>query len=427
MRDKVFALIDCNAFYVSCERVFNPKLNNRPVVALSNNDGCIISRSKEAKALGIKMGVPLFKVKDIVEKEKVVVFSSNYTLYADMSRRVMNIISSSSPYTEIYSIDEAFVELSSLPIDYESYAHQLRQTILQHTGIPVSIGIASTKTLAKVANHKAKKDDSLNGVCSLVNYNNIDQILELTEVGDVWGVGRRLSKKLINHGIHNAKLLKNCSDSWIRKMMSVNGLKTITELRGISCIPLEEYSMTRKSCCTTRSFGKLLTNLDDIEQAVTTFARRAAERIRSESLAASCVSVFVRTNPFDKKSAYYSNGASRTLSHPTHDSITIIETALLLTKRIFKNNYQYKKAGVLLSGLCDESEIQETLFEKNYNQNSDLMSAIDAINYRYGRDTLQMASECKVGNWKQKRENCTRNYTTQIDSCLLYTSPSPRD
>ena len=419
MRDKVFALIDCNAFYVSCERVFNPKLNNRPVVALSNNDGCIISRSKEAKALGIKMGVPLFKVKDIVEKEKVVVFSSNYTLYADMSRRVMNIISSSSPYTEIYSIDEAFVELSSLPIDYESYAHQLRQTILQHTGIPVSIGIASTKTLAKVANHKAKKDDSLNGVCSLVNYNNIDQILELTEVGDVWGVGRRLSKKLINHGIHNAKLLKNCSDSWIRKMMSVNGLKTITELRGISCIPLEEYSMTRKSCCTTRSFGKLLTNLDDIEQAVTTFARRAAERIRSESLAASCVSVFVRTNPFDKKSAYYSNGASRTLAHPTHDSITIIETSLLLTKRIFKNNYQYKKAGVLLSGLCDESEIQETLFEKNYNQNSDLMSAIDAINYRYGRDTLQMASECKVGNWKQKRENCTRNYTTQIDRLLL--------
>ena len=419
MRDKVFALIDCNAFYVSCERVFNPKLNNRPVVALSNNDGCIISRSKEAKALGIKMGVPLFKVKDIVEKEKVVVFSSNYTLYADMSRRVMNIISSSSPYTEIYSIDEAFVELSSLPIDYESYAHQLRQTILQHTGIPVSIGIASTKTLAKVANHKAKKDDSLNGVCSLVNYNNIDQILELTEVGDVWGVGRRLSKKLINHGIHNAKLLKNCSDSWIRKMMSVNGLKTITELRGISCIPLEEYSMTRKSCCTTRSFGKLLTNLEDIEQAVTTFARRAAERIRSESLAASCVSVFVRTNPFDKKSAYYSNAASRTLSHPTHDSITIIETALLLTKRIFKNNYQYKKAGVLLSGLCDESEIQETLFEKNYNQNSDLMSAIDAINYRYGRDTLQMASECKVGNWKQKRENCTRNYTTQIDRLLL--------
>ena len=419
MREKVFALIDCNAFYVSCERVFNPKLNNRPVVALSNNDGCIISRSKEAKALGIKMGVPLFKVKDIVEKEKVVVFSSNYTLYADMSRRVMNIISSSSPYTEIYSIDEAFVELSSLPIDYESYAHQLRQTILQHTGIPVSIGIASTKTLAKVANHKAKKDDSLNGVCSLVNYNNIDQILELTEVGDVWGVGRRLSKKLINHGIHNAKLLKNCSDSWIRKMMSVNGLKTITELRGISCIPLEEYSMTRKSCCTTRSFGKLLTNLEDIEQAVTTFARRAAERIRSESLAASCVSVFVRTNPFDKKSAYYSNGASRTLSHPTHDSITIIETSLLLTKRIFKNNYQYKKAGVLLSGLCDESEIQETLFEKNYNQNSDLMSAIDAINYRYGRDTLQMASECKVGNWKQKRENCTRNYTTQIDRLLL--------
>ena len=419
MNNKVFALIDCNAFYVSCERVFNPKLNNRPVVALSNNDGCIISRSKEAKALGIKMGVPLFKVKDIVEKENVFVFSSNYTLYADMSRRVMNIISHSSPHTEIYSIDEAFVELSSLSIDYEEYAHQLRKTILQHTGIPVSIGIASTKTLSKVANHKAKKDESLNGVCSLVDHENIDQVLESTEVGDIWGVGRRLSKKLINHGIYNAKLLKNCSDSWIRKAMSVNGLKTITELRGISCMSLEENSITRKSCCTTRSFGKLLTNLEDVEQAVTTFARRATERIRSESLAASCISVFLRTNPFDKKSPYYSNGASRTLPYPTHDSITIIETALTLTKRIFKNKYQYKKAGVLLSGLCDESEIQETLFEKNYNQNSNLMSAIDSINYRYGRDTIQMASECKLGSWKQKRKNCTQNYTTQIDRLLL--------
>jgi len=182
---------------------------------------------------------------------------------------------------------------------------------------------------------------------------------------------------------------------------------------------LEENSMTRKSCCTTRSFGKLLTNLEDVEQAVTTFARRATERIRSESLAASCISVFLRTNPFDKKSPYYSNGASRTLPYPTHDSITIIETALTLTKRIFKNKYQYKKAGVLLSGLCDESEIQETLFEKNYDQNSNLMSAIDSINYRYGRDTIQMASECKLGSWKQKRKNCTQNYTTQIDRLLL--------
>ena len=212
MSSKVFALIDCNAFYVSCERVFNPKLNNRPVVALSNNDGCIISRSKEAKALGIKMGVPLFKVKDIVKKEKVIVFSSNYTLYADMSRRVMNIIANFSSNTEVYSIDEAFIEISDLSVDYENYAHQLRSTILQHTGIPVSIGLAPTKTLSKVANHKAKKDESLNGVCSFIGKDNLNDILEATEVGDIWGIGRRLSKKLINQGVYNARLLKDSSD-----------------------------------------------------------------------------------------------------------------------------------------------------------------------------------------------------------------------
>ena len=419
MVGKVFALIDCNAFYVSCERVFNPKLNNRPVVALSNNDGCIISRSKEAKALGIKMGVPLFKVKDIVKKEKVIVFSSNYTLYADMSRRVMNIIANFSSNTEVYSIDEAFIEISDLSVDYENYAHQLRSTILQHTGIPVSIGLASTKTLSKVANHKAKKDESLNGVCSFIGKDNLNDILEATEVGDIWGIGRRLSKKLINQGVYNARLLKDSSDSWVRKMMSVNGLKTITELRGISCIPLEESSMTRKSCCTTRSFGKFLTTLEDVEQAVTTFARRTTERIRSESLAASCVSVFVRTNPFDKKSPYYSNGASKTLPYPTHDTTLIVKTALSLTKRIFKKNYKYKKAGVLLSGFCDESEIQETLFDKNYNHNTDLMSALDSINKKYGRDTVQLASECQSGQWRQKRKSLTQNYTTQIDKLPL--------
>ena len=295
---KVFALIDCNAFYVSCERVFNPKLNNRPVVALSNNDGCIIARSKEAKALGIKMGVPLFKVKDIIERENVIVFSSNYTLYADMSRRVMNIISEFSPSIEVYSIDEAFIELTGVKVDYEFYAHKLRQTILQYTGIPVSIGIASTKTLTKVANHIAKDNESLNGVCSLVDHKNLDRVLEDTHVSDIWGVGRQLSKKLITSGVFNAKLLKNSEDTWIRKMMSINGLKTVSELREISCLDLEETSATRKSCCTTRSFGRPLVNLEDIEQAVTTFARRATERIRGEDLTASMVSVFLRTNPF---------------------------------------------------------------------------------------------------------------------------------
>ena len=418
MKKKVFALIDCNAFYVSCERVFNPKLNNKPVVALSNNDGCIIARSKEAKALGIKMGVPLFKVKDIVERENVIVFSSNYTLYADMSRRVMNIISEFAPSIEVYSIDEAFIELTNMNVDYESYVRQMRKVILQYTGIPVSIGVASTKTLTKVANHIAKDDESLEGVCSLVKHENLDQVLEDTNVVDVWGVGRQLSKKLIANGIFNAKLLKNCEDAWVRKMMSVNGLKTVSELREISCLDLEETSTTRKSCCTTRSFGKPLVNLDDIEQAVTTFARRATERIRGENLTASTVSVFLRTNPFDRN-RYYSNSSTTTLSYPTYDTMQIVKTALQLTKIIFRENYKYKKAGVLLSGFYEKGTETKDLFSEARYRSPKLMSAVDQINERYGSDTIQIATECQIGKWKQKRRNCTQSYTTQLDNVLL--------
>ena len=418
MKKKIFALIDCNAFYVSCERVFNPKLNNKPVVALSNNDGCIIARSKEAKALGIKMGVPLFKVKDIVERENVIVFSSNYTLYADMSRRVMNIISEFAPSIEVYSIDEAFIELTNMNVDYESYVRQMRKVILQYTGIPVSIGIASTKTLTKVANHIAKDDESLEGVCSLVKHENLDQVLEDTNVADVWGVGRQLSKKLIANGVFNAKLLKNCEDAWVRKMMSVNGLKTVSELREISCLDLEETSATRKSCCTTRSFGKPLVNLDDIEQAVTTFARRATERIRGENLTASTVSVFLRTNPFDRN-RYYSNSSTTTLSYPTYDTMQIVKTALQLTKIIFRENYKYKKAGVLLSGFYEKGTETKDLFSEARYRSPKLMSAVDQINERYGSDTIQIATECQIGKWKQKRKNCTQSYTTQLDNVLL--------
>ena len=418
MKKKVFALIDCNAFYVSCERVFNPKLNNKPVVALSNNDGCIIARSKEAKALGIKMGVPLFKVKDIVERENVIVFSSNYTLYADMSRRVMNIISEFTPSIEVYSIDEAFIELTNMNVDYESYVRQMRKVILQYTGIPVSIGVASTKTLTKVANHIAKDDESLEGVCSLIQHENLDQVLEDTNVADVWGVGRQLSKKLIANGIFNAKLLKNCEDAWVRKMMSVNGLKTVSELREISCLDLEETSATRKSCCTTRSFGKPLINLEDIEQAVTTFARRATERIRGENLIASTVSVFLRTNPFDRN-RYYSNSSTTTLSYPTYDTVQIVKTALQLTKIIFRENYKYKKAGVLLSGFYEKGTETKDLFSEARYRSPKLMSAVDQINERYGSDTIQIATECQMGKWKQKRKNCTQSYTTQLDNVLL--------
>ena len=419
MHKKVFALIDCNAFYVSCERVFNPKLNNRPVVALSNNDGCIIARSKEAKALGIKMGVPLFKVKDIIQREKVVVFSSNYTLYADMSRRVMNVISEFAPSIEIYSIDEAFIDFTGARLNYEDYARSLRATILKCTGIPVSIGIGTTKTLAKIANHIAKDDETLDGVYSLVDIKSIDNILEQTEVGEIWGVGRQLSKKLISQGIYNAKLLKYCEDHWIRKMMSINGLKTVTELRGISCLPLQEISATRKSCCTTRTFGRPLMKIEDVEQAMTTFARRATERIRDEGLVASSVSSFLRTSPFDRGNKYYSNSDSITLGDPTCDTILIINAALSIVRRIFKEGYKYKKGGVLLSGFYVEGEEPQSLFSSVKKKSSNLMLAIDNINQRYGNDTIQIASECQAANWRQKRKNCTQSYTTQINKLLL--------
>ena len=419
MHKKIFALIDCNAFYVSCERAFNPQFNNRPVVALSNNDGCIIARSKEAKALGIKMGVPLFKVKDIIQKEKVIVFSSNYTLYADMSRRVMNVISEFAPSIEIYSIDEAFIELTGFRLDYEDYARNLRATILRCTGIPVSIGIGTTKTLAKIANHIAKDDETLDGIYSLVNMKNIDGILEQTKVEEIWGIGRQLSKKLTSQGVYNAKILKYCDDYWIRKMMSINGLKTVTELRGISCLPLQEISVTRKSCCTTRTFGGPLMKLEDVEQAITTFARRATERIRGEGLVASSVSAFLRTSPFDRRNKYYSNSDSITLNHPTYDTIIIVHAALAIVKKIFKEGHKYKKGGVLLSGFYTKGEEPRSLFSSFKKESPNLMLTIDNINQRYGSDTIQMASECQATKWRQKRKNCTQSYTTQINKLLL--------
>lgn len=418
MKNKIFALIDCNAFYVSCERVFNPKLNNRPVVALSNNDGCIIARSKEAKALGIKMGVPLFKVKDIIRREKVHVFSSNYTLYGDMSRRVMNTIAEFTNDIEVYSIDEAFIGLTGIPGDLLKYAHKIRKVILQYTGIPVSIGIANTKTLAKTANHLAKDDESFNGVCSLLNLKNIDAVLSCIEVGEVWGIGRQLSKKLNMHGIYNIKQLKDAEDSRIRKLMSINGLKTVFELRGTSCLPLEEVRTTRKSCCTSRSFGQSLKELADIQQAVSIFARRAVERIRKEQLLTSSVTVFLRTNPFDKKNKYYFNTTSIHLSKPSNDTIEVVKVASNLTRKIFKTGYAYQKAGVLLSGFYPEGEEPVDLFSKNSTIRDELMVAIDKINLRHGGNTIKIASEQLSGVWAQKKENCSPNYTTNIDAVL---------
>ncbi len=417
---KKIALVDCNSFYVSCERLFNPKIRKKPVVVLSNNDGCIVSRSNEAKALGIKMGEPYFKAKDIIVKNNVHVFSSNYSLYGDLSRRVMRTLKRFNSDIEVYSIDEAFIDLSNFPDnEVENVAQEIRAMVLQWTGIPTSIGIAKTKTLSKVANHIAKKKES--GVTSLIGIENIDPILEKVEINDVWGVGKQLTKFYHENGIYNAKQLKNMSNTWIKKSSNVLSSRTAMELGGIPCIDLEKTTSKRKSCVVSRSFGQRVEKFQELKEAIANYCLNASEKIRSESLIAKSITVFIRTSPFQSKFGYYSN--SKTIDFPigTNNSIEIVKTALSALEAIFKNGYRYQKAGVLLAGLSNADE-KNNLFssEKDEKINS-LMKSIDSTNYRYGRSAISLASAGVKKRWNMKRE-----YSSRIDTADFYSLPTIR-
>ena len=412
------ALIDCNSFYVSCERLFNPKIRKKPVVVLSNNDGCIISRSNEAKVLGIKMGEPYFKEKDIIVKNNVQVFSSNYSLYGDISRRVMRTLKRFNSDIEIYSIDEAFLDLSNFPDnEVENVGHEIRNIVLKWTGIPTSIGIAKTKTLSKVANHIAKKKQS--GVTSFIGIENIDSILEKVEINDVWGVGKQLTKFYHKSGIYNAKQLKNVSNTWIKKSSNVLSSRTAMELRGIPCIDLEATSSKRKSCVVSRSFGQRVENFQELKEAIASYSLNASEKIRSESLVTKSITVFIRTSPFQSRFGYYSN--SKTIDFPiaTNNSIEIVKAAISSLETIFKNGYRYQKAGVMLSRLSD-SVGGKNLFssEKDKKINS-LMKSIDNTNHRYGRSTLSLASA-----GVHKRWNTRRQHYSKIDTVDFYCLPT---
>ena len=412
------ALIDCNSFYVSCERLFNPKIRKKPVVVLSNNDGCIISRSNEAKVLGIKMGEPYFKEKDIIVKNNVQVFSSNYSLYGDISRRVMRTLKRFNSDIEIYSIDEAFLDLSNFPDnEVENVGHEIRNIVLKWTGIPTSIGIAKTKTLSKVANHIAKKKQS--GVTSFIGIENIDSILEKVEINDVWGVGKQLTKFYHKSGIYNAKQLKNVSNTWIKKSSNVLSSRTAMELRGIPCIDLEATSSKRKSCVVSRSFGQRVENFQELKEAIASYSLNASEKIRSESLVTKSITVFIRTSPFQSRFGYYSN--SKTIDFPiaTNNSIEIVKAAISSLETIFKNGYRYQKAGVMLSRLSD-SVGGKNLFssEKDKKINS-LMKSIDNTNHRYGRSTLSLASA-----GIHKRWNTRRQHYSKIDTADFYCLPT---
>ena len=413
---KKIALIDCNSFYVSCERLFNPKIRKKPVVVLSNNDGCIISRSNEAKALGIKMGEPYFKAKNIIVKNNVQVFSSNYSLYGDISRRVMRTLKRFNSEIEVYSIDEAFLDLSNFSDDeIESVGIEIRSIILQWTGIPTSIGIAKTKTLSKIANHIAKKEKS--GVVSLIGIEDIDPILEKVEIGDVWGVGRQLTKFYIKNDIYNAKQLKNISNTWVKKSSNVLSSRTAMELRGISCIDLEIQDSKRKSCVVSRSFGKKVETFQELKESVTNYCLNASEKIRSESLIAKSVTVFLRTSPFQNRGIYYSN--SKTIDFPiaTDNSIEIVKAAINGLKDIFKKGYKYQKVGVMLSGLSN-LENKNNLFSSSKDEKiKSLMRSIDSTNCRYGRSALSLASGGVNKKWNIKRKHSSKIDTVDF-RCL---------
>ncbi len=417
---KKIALIDCNSFYVSCERLFNPKIRKKPVVVLSNNDGCIISRSTEAKALGIKMGEPYFKAKDIIIKNKVEVFSSNYSLYGDLSRRVMRTLKRFNSDIEVYSIDEAFLDLSNFPDnEVESVGREIRETVLKWTGIPTSIGIAKTKTLSKVANHIAKKKKS--GVTSLIGIENIDPILEKVEINDVWGVGKQLTKFYHKNGIYNAKQLKNKSNTWIKKNSNVLGSRTAMELRGVPCIDLETTQTKRKSCVVSRSFGQRIEKYQELKEAVANYCLNASEKIRSESLIAKSITVFVRTSPFQSRFGYYSNSKTIDFAISTNNSIEIVKTALVALDSIFKNGYRYQKAGVMLTGLSNEDGSKNLFSSEKDEKIKGLMKSIDNTNYRYGRSTLSLASA-----GVQKRWNMRREHSSKIDTADFYLLPTIR-
>jgi len=419
-RTRKLALVDCNSFYVSCERLFNPKIRKKPVVVLSNNDGCIISRSNEAKALGIKMGEPYFKAKDIIVRNKVEVFSSNYSLYGDLSRRVMRTLKRFNAEIEVYSIDEAFMDLSNFPDDeVEKIGKEIRETVLQWTGIPTSIGIAKTKTLSKVANHIAKKKQS--GVTSLIGIDNLDPILEKVEINDVWGVGRQLTKFYQKNGIYNAKQLKNKSNTWIKKSSNVLGSRTAMELRGIPCINLETTQSKRKSCVVSRSFGKRIEKFQELKEAVANYCLNASEKIRSESLVAKAITVFVRTSPFQRNFSYYSNAKTIDFPIATNNSIEIVKTAVSILEKIFKNGYQYQKAGVMLAGLRNDDGRKNLFSSEKDEKIKSLMQSIDNTNYRYGRSTLSLASAGVHKKWNMRRQ-----YSSKIDTADFYCLPTIR-
>lgn len=412
----MYALIDCNNFYVSCERVFRPDLKGKPVAVLSNNDGCVIALSNEAKELGIKRGTPFFKCSDTIKKNGGHVFSSNYTLYGDMSHRIMNLISAYSSDIEIYSIDEAFIKINfeKSQTEYiENFFYNMRKEIIKCSGIPVSIGIGKTKTLAKSGNYLAKIYYSQIGVC-LINESNIDNQLKLVPIQNIWGIGPKYSKMISNFGIYTAYELTHVNDSWIRKRMKICGLRTIQELRGIEQINISESFPDKKAIVSSRSFGIPVKEYKLLREALSEYVSRAAIKLRNQDSFAGVITVFMGTNRF-KNIDQYSNSLTVTLPFQTNNDVVIFKYASKALDKIFKDGYEYKKIGVMLTNLIPHSEKQYSYLENNelFERDQKLLKVMDNINSKYGKSTIQTAASGFSRTWSMRREHLSPRYTTR--------------
>ena len=412
----LFALADCNNFYVSCERVFQPHLENKPVVVLSNNDGCVVARSNEVKKLGLPMGAPAFKWQDFFIQHQVHVFSSNYALYSDMSDRVMTVLASLCPQIEIYSHDEAFLAFSgSWHIDLEEYARRIRHEVKKRTGVPVSIGLAGTKTLAKAANKLAKSSPEFQGVLDLGAHQDRDHFLRSLQAKDIWGIGPRYARLLQGYGIRTAHDLKEADPAWIKKKLTISGLHTVLELQGVPCLDLETQPQPAKSLVRSRSFGRPVTELAELRQALSSHVQSAARRLRANGQIAGCLHVFLQTNRF-KPGPQYSPCISTCLCRATNHTQPMLSAALGLLQRIYTKGYPFQKTGVLLTDLQPESARQLTFWEAAATDQESagrLMKTLDRINARYGKDTVQYACAGIEKGWEMRREKMSPEFTTR--------------
>jgi DNA polymerase V len=417
---KIFALVDCNNFYTSCEAIFNPSLKGKPVVVLSNNDGCVIARSEEAKKVGIKMGVPVFEIGNFIKKNHVHVFSTNYALYGDISQRVMTTLAAFTPEIEIYSIDEAFLDLTGIPVEkLGKFAEKIKEKVFRWTGIPVSVGIGHTKTLAKVANHIAKSDGQYKGILDFINHPEKDELLRQFPVGDIWGVGAKYEEFFRRSNMFSAFDLKVANENRIKEHLGVMGQRLVLELRGTVCYPINQNPDTKKEITTSRSFGHPIETYEELEQATISYVSKVAVKLRKQKSLAQSLLIFIMTNKYAKGPKYVNYKIIR-LPVAANQTRELIHYALIALKQLFKKGYLYKKSGIVVSEIIPEGGVQAGLWDdKNREKNRKLMEVIDKINNKAGAGQLKFAIEGTDESWKMRQEKLSPHYTTRWSDILI--------